>query len=453
MTNLVKNTSLATVKGKGSISLENSLTGLVDIIALNQLTGGYNRKQINQSDTLLSSLRYYLVSNNRILLSHAYAEIGIVQTLIDQPVEDAYRNQIIIKSEQLDEKDIKELNSYLERENVLNTLIQARKWARLFGGGGIIVNCGQKADEELNINAINEKTPLEFYDADLWELNDSTTNFQSQMVKSTNDIPYNYYGVRLHKSRVFRVMGKKAPALVRPKLRGWGMSEVERLVRSINQYLKNQDLIFELLDEAKIDVFKISNYNSSLATREGTEIIARRVQAANTIKNYENALTMDVEDDYQQKQLTFAGLADILNEIRKGIAADLRMPMTKLFGISSSGFNAGDDDIENYNAMVESEIRSKDKYIIIDILQICCKKLFGFIPDDLQIEFEPLRILTHEQVETVKNHKQNRLINLYDRGLITPEECISGHNSENLTDSLTIDENKLVEQEETNRED
>jgi hypothetical protein len=49
---------------------------------------------------------------------------------------------------------------------------------------------------------------------------------------------YNYYGRPIHKSRVMRLEGKQAPSLIRPRLRGWGMSEVERIVRSLTSILK-----------------------------------------------------------------------------------------------------------------------------------------------------------------------------------------------------------------------
>ena len=48
--------------------------------------------------------------------------------------------------------------------------------------------------------------------------------------------------------------GLTAPSFLRPRLRGWGFSVVEKLVRSINQYIKATDLGFEVLDEFKLDV-------------------------------------------------------------------------------------------------------------------------------------------------------------------------------------------------------
>jgi hypothetical protein len=170
-------------------------------------------------------------------------------------------------------------------------------------------------------------------------------------------------------------------------------------------------------------------------------------------KNYMSALIVDSDDDYQQKQITLSGIAEIYKEIRIQLAADLKMHMTKLFGISSAGFNAGDDDIENYNAMVEGEVRAKSKGNLIQIINLVSQKLFGYSPDDLTIEFEPLRMLTHEQEENIKNQQQNRILNLYDRQLMTSEETISAHNTESLVGSLTIEVDKEPEQDEAEGQD
>lgn len=59
--------------------------------------------------------------------------------------------------------------------------------------------------------------------------------------------------------------------------------------------------------------------------------------------------------------------------------------------------------------MVESEVRAKLKYHILYMLQIKCQQRFGFVPDDLEIEFKPLRELTAEQQENVKTQIFNRV--------------------------------------------
>lgn len=424
-------------------AFENSINNFVTQLGLPQQFG----VTLSQTATLMKNNRDYLLSNDRLTLTYAYLTHGILQTLIDVPVDDAFRGGIDIDCKELDEKQIQELQDHWAETERLEAVKYLWKWTRLYGGGGIIINAPGNPSKPLNPNQINEDTLLEFYPADLWELNMATTNQYGQPVPYVrpmyeSDTPYNYYGVPLHRSRVLKVNGKQAPSFLRPSLRGWAMSEVERLVRDLNQYLKNQDLVFELLDEAKIDVFKISGFNSSVATDPTGQKAARRVQAANKGKDYQNAIVLDSADEYEQKQIQFTGLAEMLQEIRRGIANSLRMPMTKIFGQSPEGMSAtGESDIENYNSMIEGEIRTKCTYVIVQMLKLDCQKLFGFMPDQIQIEYKPLRILDAEQEENVKDKQFSRLMQLHDKMLLTANEFKKQCNLAGLTPvEMNIDE-------------
>lgn len=132
-----------------------------------------------------------------------------------------------------------------------------------------------------------------------------------------------------------------------------------------------------------------------------------------------------------------------MKEIKCQVAADLRIPMTKLFGQSSAGFNSGEDDIENYNAMVESRIRPQVKKSLLHVVKCRCMQKFGFIPDDLMLELKPLRILSAEQEENVKEKKFNRLIQSRTNGEIDQREFREAVNKDNLL-PLKLDVNKEV---------
>lgn len=397
-------------------------------------------EQVSNVNTIFKNLRWYLISNMRQVLSEAYVELGLVQTICDVPVDDALRGGIDIKSKQLDENQILDLKAKMDREDDCGVAGQAAKWNRLFGGAGIIIITNQDPETELNVNAITKDTPLEFRAVDMWELfwNMQNTEGYDAELQMTEYEFYDYYSKRLHISRVMKLTGLTAPSFIRPRLRGWGFSVVEKLVRSINQYLKATDLGFEVLDEFKLDVYKIKNLVNTLMSPGGDQAIQQRVQMANWQKNYQNALVMDVEDEFDHKQLSFAGLAEAMAGIRMQIASDMRMPLTKLFGISAAGFNSGEDDLETYNSMVESEIRGKLKYDILRIAELRSQQLFGFIPDDITISFKPLRVMTSEQEENVKNAKFNRLLAAKNAGEITRFEFREGINRDELL-GITLD--------------
>lgn len=429
-----------TKKLESETILTNSLTGLTS-----SLLGDFQTSQLSSPATLYTNNRYSLVFYDRQLLSQLYTEHGIIQTLIDQPVDDGFRGGIRIKSDQLDTDEIEYLENKINNGKYIQDIKQGCKWMRLYGGGGLIIMTEQDHKQKFDINKVNKHSTIEFYPADLWELNlqyliDGEENSQQlpTAINPTGDLgalrdqDYNFYGQLLDRSFVFPLRNKEAPSFIRRRMRGWGMTEVERIVRSINQYFKNNNVIFELLDEAKVDIYKIDQFNQALLTQNGTNSVQKRIQMANMVKSHLNALVMDKNDEFEQKQMNFAGLSEMLQQIRIGIASDLKMPVTKLFGVSSAGFNSGEDDIENYNSMIESEIRSKVQPVCVQVAQLLSKKYFDIVPDDLHIEFEPLRVLSAEQQENVKTMKMTNILNAFGAGILDSTEAREMINKDNL---------------------
>jgi hypothetical protein len=404
---------MATKKKKETLSNAGELASFTKLASM-------PTAEVSSMDTAIRNNRYAVITLNRQLLTNMFLEHGLIQTYIQQVVDDAFRGGITIKCDEFGEDELTQLYQKIEECGDIEAVVEAEYWKRLFGGAGLIINAGQKFDEEFKIENIKQGADIKFVPADRWELAWTPTgNILDALKEHSLEVPYNYYGHKLHKTAVLRFEGKKAPSMIRGQFGGWGVSEIEGLLRSWNQYLKNQEVVFELMDEAKVDVFMIDGFAQSLSTSEGIQATASRVQMAAQLKNYKNALVMDKEDVYEQKQVNFSGLAETLQEIRKGICCDTRYPMTKLFGMSSAGFNAGDDDIENYNAKIESEIRSKDRGAIIAMLKIRCQQLFGHIPENLSFEYKPLRILSHNEEEDMKGKKLARILDQKREGLMT----------------------------------
>ena len=399
--------------------------------------GGGSNQQVEDSTTMFENLRWYLVSNFRQLLSQAYVEIGLIQTIVDVPVDDALRGGVIVKTKQLDEEQTKQLKVAGERDDFVGTAGWACKWERLYGGGGILVLVGdQDPEDELDVDAITEDEDLDFRDVDMWELYWDLQNmdgYDPQIQREPFEY-YSYYSESVHKTRVMRLVGRKAPSFIRPRLRGWGVSVVEALVRSVNQYLKATDLGFEVLDEFKLDIFKIKNLVNTLLSPTAAQSVQQTIQQLNWQKNYQHAMVLDSEDEYEQKQLSFAGLAEAMEGIRLQVAADMRMPITKLFGTSmGKGFQTDQNDMENYNSMVQA-LRDKLKFHLLRMYELKSQQLFGFIPDDLELDFKPLRELSATDEETVKTGKFNRLLSSLEKGAITLEEFREACNVTGLFD-------------------
>lgn len=424
------------MKEKTEQTITNSLSDLVAGVRVStMLTGG---SDLASYGTIAYNNNYSLLTLNRIILTYLYTSSGIFQTAIELPTQDALSRGIEIESDQMSPTDIDELLDFMEESGQWSALLSAWNWARLYGGAGLIINTNQEPGEALDYRTLN-KGPLELYDADRWQFDNAHpyAGDYDEMLYGKPPELLHLYGQPIHTSRIIKIKGKRAPYYVRRQLRGWGMSEGERMIRDLNLYLKTQNVLYEILDESKIDVYKINGLAQKLLNEAGTSVVTRRIQLANELKNYVNALVLDAKDEYEQKTQTFTGLAEVGKENRIGICSALRMPQTKLFGLSASGFNTGESDLENYNMMVESETRAPMRPIIRELIELNMFHLWGR-KAPFRFNFPPLRLLGAKEEQDVKTAQQTRALALYDRGLINSGEL--GQMLEN--DSVvTIDTN------------
>lgn len=422
--------------------LQNSLTSMVQ--------GVMGQSNLTSFNPMIQNNIYAPLTINFTLLSYFYKTHGIIQTAIDAPVMDALRGGIDIKSDEgeLDEDNVKELHDAIEEQDIISVWTDTGIWQRLFGGGAIIINTGEDPSTPLNLDRpINH---LELYAAARWELqspsriastggvNEIKTNRMNpweQYASKMTDY-YLFYGTKIHNTRVLSLAGKAAPFIIRWQLQGWGMSEVERMVEDFNIYIRTRNVLYDILNEAKVDVYRLNGLADALISDESTAIIQKRIQNTNQLKNFNNALLLDKEDEYETKQLTFSGLAEVMKENRIGIASALRMPISKIFGVAASGFSSGEDDIENYNAMVESEVRQPMKRIIRKTIDLLCLWKFG-ATFQYHWDYKPMRVMSTMDEEEVKMKKHQRIIDMYDRGLMDSEEVGIAENRASLIEIET----------------
>lgn len=321
---------------------------------------------------------------------------------------------------------------YLRRNEIIGKIKQALFWCRLYGGSGIVILDGHNPRFPLTLEKIDKDTDLEFLVCDNWMLSGSNINtLGSAPIDWLSDTPFVVNGHPVHKSRVITFKNKDFPPLYRAVGRGWGMSSLEPLVRTLNKSIKNENVIFELLDEAKMDVFKFFGFNDAMQDSDATAAITRRVAFAENTKNYMGGILLDSEDGYEQKQIHFNGLADLKQDARVDVAADAHITMNKLYGTSPAGFNSGDADRETYADMVESEVRIPSEANIIRLLEIVGRKVLGKTLD-FDIEWNSLiRVSQYEE----EKRKTLMLANLNEAniwGRITNKEWQDAVNKYNL---------------------
>lgn len=391
--------------------------------ALNLPSYGINNPLVN-AGIMISNTSPQLLTLNWMELTYFYKQNGFIQTAINQIVDDAFRNDgLIIDSKTLSTNELEELKQALIDNGDIEAIMDCLRWGQLYGGGVLIANTEQNFSLPLNRTNLKGKK-LSFLASDRWQCQSNgispelAKNFTFCDTLESNSAS----GVLIDSSRVATFSGVKAPYQLRAMLQGWGLSIFEAIIPPLNQYLKAMNVTLELLDEAKIDVVKIAKLANTLLAPNGERLIRKRLALVSENKNYKSSIAMDKDDDYDQKQISFSGLPDMIVQIQYLVCAALKRPYSKIFGKGSSGFSSGEDDLENYNTIVDSEIRRPATNLVKWVVNLRCLQLFGRELTDFRPKWRPLRVMTEKEQAEVNSRKLADYIALLEHQVMTPKQ-------------------------------
>ena len=421
------------VKNSASPTIEKQAEAQHFLTAVNNLdlAMGYDYGYLNPSLSLFNGYNNAsytaILSMQQYLLTSLYKTYGILGKIVDVPVDEAYKKGgFELEADSIDEDDIKNLKDTLQENNDIEQLKTAHKWARLFGGGALVAVTGDNLSSPLNLKALYNNH-LEFMPVDRWQLSYSKPDVRIKggewLLSNYDKFETNGTNI-IHPSRVFVLHGKKAPYLIEQQVQGWGISVYEQIFQDMSQFFKGRNVLFELIDEAKTDVLKLATIQTALTSTDSYNALQRMCDDIARMKNYKSMLTISKDDDYQQKQISFSGIEGIFKEIRIMMAGSSNIPVNKLWGEGVTGFGSGEDSLENFNSMIENEIRTPDMSVLKWLLKLRCYQLFGREVEDLSIIWKNLRVLSAIDEQNINDHKLSNALQLYDRQLLTPQELM-----------------------------
>ena len=324
---------------------------------------------------------------------------------------------------------VKALMMAAKESRLYDALKSAAIWGRVFGGGAVIINTPDHAgrpDEPLDLKRLRKGDRIDWIVADCWELMGCTADVQISSpdvnVNWQEDCPFTYYGQKIHKSRVLLFRGKEIPSMYRPLGRGWGMSYFEHLARTLTITWKAQNSRAELLDDAKTDIYMLQGLNAQATNPNLNQALKNRLSIIQQTKNYGSGVALDAEDDFRQKQTSFAGFDKMQEQDRYDCAADARIVMTKLYGMTPGGFSDGDNDRASYEDMVRSEVQNPCIPNLITAFKVLAVTTTGEMMD-IDVDFPPLTKDNAELTIKTKQDIYNLCIKGLSYGTITPGQC------------------------------
>ena len=294
----------------------------------------------------------------------------------------------------------------LEKELKVRTKVRrALKLARLYGGSAILIGDGSDRPEKpLDVEKIG-KGDLKY----LHVFSRHQLSNDREKVKELKDPDYGlpeFYRIAaqgfssgrrdldqvlVHRSRFVFFEGAEPPDSIRDQNAGWGLPLYQSILDAVTAANAAAKNAASLVEEAKLDIITMPDLGSVLATDEGAKRLTERFTLANVLKSSVNTLLLGEGETFERKQISFAGLVDLMNANMQIASGAADVPITRLLGQSPAGLNAtGESDLRNYYDHVRS-LQTTDLSESLDTLdEALIRSVVGRRPDEAMYEWEPL---------------------------------------------------------------
>ena len=373
--------------------------------------------------------------------------------LVVTPADDMVRKWRKVKWDGMDkgaaEKGLPAIVAEEKRVQLKKRIHQCIKWSRLYGGCiGVMMIKGQAnaaaMREPLDVEKFGKGCLLGILVFDRWRvygmppdkvpLVQGQTQVDASIVapylnQSLGDpnfgLPEFYFladsAVQVHHSRCVRFNGEELPWYEWMRNALWDDSVYRAVMKAMTNYDSIVAGAGTLITEANQDVVLAEGLWDLLATDKGTAEVLKRYQLLNLMKGTTRLMVLDKDKEaYTRNAAQFSGVAQILADSRTDLAGAYDMPMTRLFGQSPGGLGSnGDGEQQNWDDHIQSKQELDLGPQLEKIDQVLVRSALGYMPENFQSDFRPLRQMNELQSSQVRLNKANADKVWFDMGVAT----------------------------------
>lgn len=386
--------------------------------------------------------------------------------IVEKPADDMTRKgfDVQIKAEAGDPNGASTAHEIKEAtDDALKTLgakvkfRDALRYARAYGGGGILIGLNDAAGladliKPVNETAIRSIDYLTSFDVRELQVLDYYSNplapkFGEPRIFRINPralgIGSSVGVIDVHESRILRFMG---PITSRDDVlynQGWGDSVLGRVFEVIRDYGLSWSGAAALIQDFAQAVYKIKGLAAAVA-QDREQTVIKRIKLMDLSRSYLRGIALDADgEDFERKPTPMAGLPEVLDRFVNRLAQAGRFPVSMITGQSPAGLNAtGTENTRYYYDWIASEQETE----VTPPAQKLVRYLFlakqgptrGTVPDAWSIVHRPLWQLD------AKTEADKRLANAQadavylSNGVITPEEARKRFEGDTYSDDLHV---------------
>lgn len=375
----------------------------------------------------------------------AYQSSWLARNIIDTIPADITREWREIKCNAADDIRIEE-----DRVGVVTAFRDALRWARLYGGAGIVMITDQPLDRPLNVERIRKGSLKRLVVLDRFYLAGNGVQIVDDVLNENFMLPSSYFLANAHDctidpSHVIRLSGEPLPPRMRFMNQGWGDSSLRIAMQPIKELLSAIGGVGESLQEFNVDVVTRDGLFTDLATDQN-EAIRKRFEQFRLMKSIIHLAVLDGSEHLDRKSLTYAGIDTLLEKQMQMISGATHTPMTKLFGMSPGGLNAtGDSDLRNYNDHLRSLQNESLNPALAKFDEVLVRSAIGSFPDDFNYEWKPLTTPDPARDAQVLQTKAQSYVTLIESGVITVSQA---QRNLQAAEDFSFDDERIAELEE-----
>ena len=410
----------STAANKSPVDVSQTVAALVELSRLTK--DSYSNPGANLGvgqPNLMNMSEYPMVRITRdyYLMTSLYRNDWICKRIIDTPAEDMTREWIKFVS-QIDPDAVKKLEKIIRRTYIKERILNALKWARLYGGSGAVIMIkGQEdmMDQPLDLDTVMPGSFCGLIVLDRWDGITPDIELVTDMGDPDFGRPKYYYiggqqfggNMRVHYSRILTFIGRELPNVEDQAEMYWGASEMEHVFEELNKRNTSSANIAQLLFQANLRVLKVGDLAEQLSTLDPEALgeIYEVARAQNELMSSFGIQFLDKDDSFETHAYTFTGISDVYKTFMSDIAGAAEIPATKLFGRSPEGMNStGESDLTNYYDSIAAKQESILRPALEKLLPVICVSTFGALPDDIDFEFNSVRSSSEaERANLAKN--------------------------------------------------
>ena len=389
---------------------------------------------------LINTTEYPLtrLTQNWSLLTSLFRSSWIVQRVCSIIPEDAMTD-LRMEIPNYDNDKLDEVAKVLNKTKVRKKIIEAIKWARLYGGAAAIMMIdGQDDDmsQPLRVKDILQGSFRGLFVVDRWSGIYPSTELVSNPASPDYGLPRWYEirdesGViqyRVHHSRVLRFTGTEMPYYEEIAEQYWGTSAIEAMYDDLVRRDNVTHNIANLTFKACLSVYEIEDLDQIFATASASaqNRMYSMIQAMSILESNLGVKLVNKGDGVQQLQYGFGGLPEVLDGAMLDVSGSTAIPATRLFGRSPAGMNStGESDEKNYHATLEQQRATHIYPALEKLCPVICMSVFGEIPENAEFKLPPLAEMTPNEKQEVIDKQSAYMERLFSMGLIPGDTLLN----------------------------